>query len=1830
MTLRSQIQTVFALPLCVLIATAGLPRLALAETNIEVIGVPVGDVTFGDSSGCVNCTFHQSSQDAIVHLGDLQLDAGDSLRIHQPNATARLLTRIIGADTSYIDGNVHADGTVIFVNPAGVMFGANSVLNVGELYAVAGNMSNADFLAGDDRFTDLSGRVENLGRIHANAVALVGKYVANHGEIYVDNGAIALVAGDEAYIGQVGGHILIHLSGGADADGMLAAVENTGVLDAGSAGQVGLAAGDVLGSLAIAHSGQTRAGRIELDGGEKGIVAVTGTLDASDTTPGGVGGQIDIRGRHIGLFGAELDASGDAGGGRVRIGGDFHGAGDMPTAFETLVDDETTISADAISHGDGGEVVVWADGQTAYRGSISARGGAASGDGGFVEVSGKQTLRFHGDVDTQAPEGETGTLLLDPVNVWIRDHVIPFDGSDVAHNPFSFAGGVFGEARAPEGTIWAHQFGPVELFFSELEGLSASTDVLIEATNDITLYDLADDLLALNTTGSVDFRADADGDGFGGFNMDASDTIRVDGADVSISGATLTIGSIDTRGASGSLAGAVTLSGTSAVSVLGDVSTGGDAFKSTGGVFSQTAGTIDAGGGDIVLTHEQVGLSGALQGSEVRIEGVGTDATARVDGSVSATGDIELTNTQTLTLGTAAHMNAGGDLLARDGVGSVQLESGAHVLAAGDELRIGAITDNGNSSLALIAGGNLDVGQVRIGGELRATVDSDGDSASLLQIGDAEAGSILLSAGDAGSDGLLLEGELRATAGSVRVERFGQMALNGNADILASDRVELDQVGQLRLVGAPGSHHLLRGENGTHVDAEVSADHRTDLTLSTSGSGAISLGSAQGIGRLTLSHATDATVEGRVEAHELQLDDLSGRAAIDGSLQVLELETGFGEYEVALNGGGLIGSDTVFHNSGGVTLGDDAGDALLVLGSLDTTLGATSGAGSVRTSDREMNLGGLELQGDLTLETGDADLTIQGDVDGAHELRVNSSGRTRFQGDVGNARALAGLVTDAAGETRVAGDLRVSGGDLQIGDALHLEGDVTVETQNGAAARFQTDVSGDGSLALDGDASGSFHFERALTLAGGITQSDGAGQARFSGDVEFHADSRFDADVQLDGASLRGDATLRIGNGAADRLDISGPDSRIKLDGSGADLDVGARVSGNADLTLDVDGTSSFGASIGSLAQRFGSGTGAALEIVSSGATRILGGLFTASGISQAETAGELTLAGNADLAAGDRGSELRGDVTLDGAQIESAGELVFGNTSNDQLTLEGGSVLVRSDGEIDFHARVDGAATLVVRTPQMARFRASVGSSEALAGLGIEAGEHIEIAGGEITTSGSQLYAGRLELAGDTALTAEDDGAIMFYERVDADGSLQVEAAGLVALRDVSSVGDQRYATGDRVALSGTLRSRDGGVYIDGGTELHEASRVEAEREAHFGGAIDSAPGSEHTLEIVVNGANGQATLAGDVGAARQLAALDVAAERVELGGSELRARERIALNAGGRADIADAATVYKRAGTLHMAANEVAVGQNEKLVVGGDLHIEAERVVLPDVAATGTLRVDAPEISLLTRDPGPVALANGASVTDAGVDYVANAIDFSSVPTLVGAGQASFVTPSAGETSATLSEFLHFAIDPSGPRRLGAGDVAAGSRVLDLTARGPEESNPAMLYTTLSPAVSPGDMTSTPDANDAATNSVRELLEFLKSGDRYDDAVPETENGAWRSAPTANAATARELYAQLFAQGETERLRALLTQALEAHRHAGGSSTPDRTELGTIVDGLREGDTGLQLERISVLLESLRRLGLNAVEYEILRAELLAPIAPAGVSTEDLGEIL
>ncbi len=97
--------------------------------------------------------------------------------------------------------------------------------------------------------------------------------------------------------------------------------------------------------------------------------------------------------------------------------------------------------------------MVWSSITTAAAGHISARGGSAGGDGGFIEVSGQRDLAVTAALAVDAPAGRAGRLRLDPQHLTLANSAL-FPQFDLL-NPTPNFGDDFGKVVLPlsSGTV---------------------------------------------------------------------------------------------------------------------------------------------------------------------------------------------------------------------------------------------------------------------------------------------------------------------------------------------------------------------------------------------------------------------------------------------------------------------------------------------------------------------------------------------------------------------------------------------------------------------------------------------------------------------------------------------------------------------------------------------------------------------------------------------------------------------------------------------------------------------------------------------------------------------------------------------------------------------------------------------------------------------------------------------------------------------------------------------------------------------------------------------------------------------------------------------------------------------------------------------------------------------------------------------------------------------------------------------------------------------------------------------------------------------------------
>lgn len=359
------------------------------------------------------------SNHSAINWQSFSIPAGNVTRFVQPNAGSTSINRVVTNTPSVLFGSLSSNGKLVLVNQSGIAVGAGAVVDTAGFTASTVGMSELDAIAGRLRFGG-AGLSDSLG-----ALQVQGNIVARGGDVVLIAPSVELAK--TALVESQGGAVIL-------AAGQRVAVTGRGLegismevqAPTDTAVNLGTLKGDAVGIFAgqLKHSGLIQAKQANLEGGRVVLRASGDAMIEADgkiLATGIQGGQVDVLGQRVALTGrAAIDVSGDQSGGTIRVGGDYQGRNaQVPNAVVAFAGSDTRLAANATEAGQGGKVIVWADDTTRYYGQASARAGAASGDGGFVEVSGKRYLDFQGRVDTSAARGKTGTLLLDPTELRI-------------------------------------------------------------------------------------------------------------------------------------------------------------------------------------------------------------------------------------------------------------------------------------------------------------------------------------------------------------------------------------------------------------------------------------------------------------------------------------------------------------------------------------------------------------------------------------------------------------------------------------------------------------------------------------------------------------------------------------------------------------------------------------------------------------------------------------------------------------------------------------------------------------------------------------------------------------------------------------------------------------------------------------------------------------------------------------------------------------------------------------------------------------------------------------------------------------------------------------------------------------------------------------------------------------------------------------------------------------------------------------------------------------------------------------------------------------------
>lgn len=433
--------------------SAALAAPGLTRANPIDPVVTHGDATFDQVGG--HLTINQLTDRAVIDWQSFSISAGEITKFVQPAVNSAVLNRVRGNAASFIDGQLRANGRVFLLNSNGILIGPNGYIDTAGFVASTLDVDSDEFMRGGDlHFRGTSNAsVVNLGTIKASAgdVVLIGANVRNSGTILAPRGTVALGGGQDVILMATGdSRIKVRTGKGV--------VINQGVIEANRA-ELEAHHGNV-GALAIRNDGRIAAtavtrkgGRIFLSAGGKGKIRNTGTLkararpeveakpeiriEAEEVEAGGTidassetdtGGYIAVQAREVLVpSGTVVLADGETGGGQINIGGGLRGSDpELRNATRVVVEENSEISVDAHRISNGGIAVVFAEGRLDFNGRVSATGGIQGGNGGFVKLSGREEVHLSNlseQVKIGAPNGQSGTLLLDPIDITITSGV---------------------------------------------------------------------------------------------------------------------------------------------------------------------------------------------------------------------------------------------------------------------------------------------------------------------------------------------------------------------------------------------------------------------------------------------------------------------------------------------------------------------------------------------------------------------------------------------------------------------------------------------------------------------------------------------------------------------------------------------------------------------------------------------------------------------------------------------------------------------------------------------------------------------------------------------------------------------------------------------------------------------------------------------------------------------------------------------------------------------------------------------------------------------------------------------------------------------------------------------------------------------------------------------------------------------------------------------------------------------------------------------------------------------------------------------------------------
>ena len=255
-----------AVKLAVALVAAALGGVAWAAPAVDAL--PTGEVIPGgggsatfDRSVTNQLTVNQSSSKLITNWTGFNIGSSAKVIFNQPDASSIALNRVTGG-TSEIFGQLSSNGQLMLVNPAGFTFGSTAQVNVGSLVASAFSITDANFNAGNYKFTRIgtNANVDNFGSITTTAgdVTFLAPFSYNYGSIVANGGNVNVLNAQDVNLSNTLAPTVNTVSN------TIGLIRSLGSIQANSVSNVG---GRILlrGDTSTASSSISVAGRLQAD-----------------------------------------------------------------------------------------------------------------------------------------------------------------------------------------------------------------------------------------------------------------------------------------------------------------------------------------------------------------------------------------------------------------------------------------------------------------------------------------------------------------------------------------------------------------------------------------------------------------------------------------------------------------------------------------------------------------------------------------------------------------------------------------------------------------------------------------------------------------------------------------------------------------------------------------------------------------------------------------------------------------------------------------------------------------------------------------------------------------------------------------------------------------------------------------------------------------------------------------------------------------------------------------------------------------------------------------------------------------------------------------------------------------------------------------------------------------------------------------------------------------------------------------------------------------------------------------------------------------------------